>query len=81
MYIIYMLLEGEREYWYLNKKMDFGQVLYQFVLNSNLMYSRFVSYCLIICLIVSGGYVCLYVICGWYCLDVWFRYMQEVLFI
>lgn len=24
MYIIYMFLEGEREYWYLNKKMDFG---------------------------------------------------------
>lgn len=76
MYIIYMLLEGEREYWYL-----IWVGLYQFVLNSNLMYSRFVSYCLIICLIVSGGYVCLYVICGWYCLDVWFRYMQEVLFI
>lgn len=76
MYIIYMLLEGGREYWYL-----IWVGLYQFVLSSNLMYSRFVSYCLIICLIVSGGYVCLYVICGWYCLDVWFRYMQEVLFI
>lgn len=24
MHIIYTLLEGEREHWYLNKKMDFG---------------------------------------------------------